>query len=181
MAEYISEPSKSEAPLSSVWGSLHGKAIAWGQGALMSLEIDWKFFQTYQERVLDERETSLGKPVNKWEFLVRIRDVAKAYIQLVYFLLEQAGVDVASGTSYGFNTTRLAVYERSNLQEASPYYRGSPYVRVSVGTENAKDAYFIAHALRRANHIFTNAIREHRLLHLTTSLLKEERKIVDEI
>ena len=53
----------------------------------------------------------------------------------------QLGLELNKGTSYGFSTSRIAVYGKlvPEEQEQEWHYQKEPFIRVAVGTENIKD------------------------------------------
>ncbi len=88
---------------------------------------------------------------------------AHAFEAMVLRLAKEAGVEINSGTSYGFSTTRIAIYG----QETDRW----PYVRIAVGTENTKNVLLIAEVLKRANEIFSRIWQGRRVKKFTREFL----------
>ena len=109
------------------------------------------------------------RPFDDYEGPKHAKAVAEAFELLVIQLAKEVGVEINTGTSYGFATTRIAVYSHG--------LKGLPYMRIAVGTENTKDILLIAEVLKRANEIFSQVYQDARLIEFTRVLEHRETQI----
>ncbi len=115
------------------------KDIASGGGAVVNIELNWKFL-TGSEPAQDDARKKIGEAVA--HFLITCA--------------REAGVDLNEGTSFGLRTTRFAIYDSGR--------GGFPRIRVALGTENIKDLSLITDVFRRTNQTFSELIRTNKLL-----------------
>ncbi len=100
--------------------------------------------------------SSLENPTDELWYL-DYKYFVPTFCKTVIALAKEAGIELNMGTSFGFDTTRLASYEKD---KNSRKYNGDQYfVRVAVGTENASGALLVAECIARANDIYTEAIK----------------------
>ncbi len=151
-----------------------GIQLAKNTGGLASIQFDFRFLETYQERIwdakvppivhlprmmsVDDPKESPTKP-EEWSWKTQL--LVEGYENLVLLLARAEGVDLNEGTSYGFHTTRIARYHRKRKSH-DPYLPPTMtdnvcYMRISTGTENIRDTILFASILCRANHLFMQA------------------------
>lgn len=140
-------------------------------GGLLNLGLNLEFLKNYKEKITS---ASSGREVPRNEFKHTAEDITQAFNRLIILLAQKVGLEINEGTSYGFHTTRMAIYNRilSDKEEPDHYYQERPYIRVATGTENIKDALLIAEIFNRANAIFSWALDNQRILTLTEIILK---------
>jgi cystathionine beta-lyase/cystathionine gamma-synthase len=164
----------------------HEKAEAemHGAGGLLGIGFNFRFLKNYRELQFETTDRwgvvqrEYKKPIPDYEFKKTTDEIASAFDNLIILLAKQAGVEINQGTSYGFHTTRIAVYDRlvpeneriSKAKERKYNYGTEKYIRVSVGTENIKDTQLIVEIIKRANQIFTEAKNNQRLFKLAEQL-----------
>lgn len=154
-------------------------------GGLVNIGLDFDFLPGYQESRVSKfrgsEYTNLDRAIDQYNFHKTAEEIATAFTRLVTVFAKEAGVEINGGTSYGFHTTRVAVYSRTRLpSDASgiPEYGTVPYIRVATGTENIKDMLLISEIIARVNEIFSRAISEKRIIALSQSILdRHEGKI----
>ncbi len=116
-------------------------------GGLLALELKSDFAQLRTATRLREHEATLNR-------------LAHSFESLVLYYAKDLGVEVHVGSSFGFNSTRIAVY----YHLGKPFGKDRlepliPHLRIAPGTENIKDALLFAAAIRRANEVFSQALR----------------------
>ncbi len=103
--------------------------------------------------------SSLENPADELWYL-DYKNFVSNFCRTVITLAKEAGIELNMGTSFGFDSTRLASYEKD---KNSRKYNGDQYfVRVAVGTENASGALLVAECIARANDIFSEALKRGR-------------------
>lgn len=155
-----------------------------GGGALFGIGFDFEFLKTYQEKhdggkdYFGNNQYYLENKVSKYDFRKTAGMVLQAFNNLVTAMAKEAGIDINQGTSYGFQTTRLAVYNRilPKEKEMEYLYQDVPYIRCAVGTENIKDTVIITEIIKRAGQIFEQAKKEQRILRLSSCINSHEKK-----
>jgi cystathionine beta-lyase/cystathionine gamma-synthase len=154
-----------------------------GAGGLFHIGLNTDFLRTYGElhRYRDERVWLQDRAVEPSKHKEYAESIARAYLKLVTALAKRAGLELNLGTSYGFHTTRLAVYTKLRTKQEEPdhYFQLVPYLRVATGTENIKDCTLIADVIRRADDIFTKAIDHRQILMLSRWLMRSGEKALD--
>lgn len=97
--------------------------------------------------------------ISSHEYPKFVRRVTFGFLRLIIELARNSGVDLNAGTSFGFNTTRAAIYDYTTEEKESEYRHVIDYyLRLSVGTETIKDTAMIANILARANEIMSDAL-----------------------
>ncbi len=142
-----------------------------GFGGLVSVGLRYSLLNDYRELQGVSPHTWDDRPMDR----TGKERIAKAYSILVTLLAGEVGLDLVLGTSFGFNTTRLAVYERQRNDNEQPLangYQSIPYVRIAPGVETVKDAVLTAAVLKRADEIFSTAIRARQVGQLSELLVK---------
>ncbi len=154
-----------------------------GAGGLFHIGLNVDFLRNYCEvhRYSNDRLWFQENAVEPSKFKEYAESIARAYLHLVVALAKRGGVELNLGTSYGFHTTRLAVYTklRTKQEESDRYFTLVPYLRVATGTENIKDCTLIADVIKRADAIFTHAIDHGEILMLSRLLLRNGEKALD--
>jgi cystathionine beta-lyase/cystathionine gamma-synthase len=150
---------------------------AGGSGSLLSVGFRYSLLKDYRELY--------GEPPSEWQgrpMAVSDKErIAKAYSTLVTQLAGDIGLDLLLGTSFGFNTSRIAVYTRQLVNDEHALAKGhreAPYLRVASGTETIKDAVLVAAVLKRADEIFSEAIRTRKVGELSDAILKRKAHLV---
>jgi cystathionine beta-lyase/cystathionine gamma-synthase len=106
------------------------------------------------------------------DFETNVRFVAQGFEKLIVHLAREANVELNVGSSFGFNNTRISLYE--HFGEKVPRSTVRPlitHLRIAPGTETVKDVKVIAAVIGRANEIFSYAYKMGRLGTICQQLL----------
>ena len=146
-----------------------------GAGGLLNVGFDESSLFDYRELFGDPPHTWQGQKMQRSD---RER-ISKAFSLLVTKLAGAVGLDLIRGTSFGFNTSRIAVYEYSKETEGEVEYdlRNGRYLRIAPGTETIKDTILLAAVLKRADEIFGEALRKRRIEELCELLFRKESEV----
>lgn len=139
-----------------------------GGGGVLSLGFNWSKFKTFFER----------SSVMQNMFIQETQSIANAFNILILKTAKKVGLDVNLGTSFGFDITRIATYERKLRPEKEPVmdYRNLPYARIAIGTENTKDIYLLYSVIKSVNEIFSQALNLNMLYKLATKIITENKE-----
>ncbi|MCB0338128.1 MAG: hypothetical protein KDD53_00925 [Bdellovibrionales bacterium] len=142
-------------------------------GGLFNIEFNFEALKGYRERIEWSGRTSYKDPVSPHQFGKECELLAQAFQACLVSLAREADVNLHLGTSFGFDTTRVAVYEHRLEEAVEPEYgyRRRPYLRVSPGTENIKEMRLLANLFKRTAKLFTTAMQEQRLFELRDRIL----------
>lgn len=139
-----------------------------GAGGLFNLRLSWQLLDGYQER--GEHAEVLQKDYLRWGKDFRHRMIAQSFVETCVKLAESIGLPLNAGTSFGFNTTRVAAYDTRNFEAPAKDREMDHYLRVAPGTESLKGAALVCAVIKRASELFLNAIEEGRLWLLVSKL-----------
>jgi len=154
-----------------------------GGGGLLNIGFRTENLLGYQEK----HETWSDKPMSPYELTKKEGEIIGAFNALIILLAKKINLEVNKGTSYGFRTTRIAIYERKQTEKEKAKFdhewKNVPYLRVATGTENIKDNILLAEIIKRANQIFKDAIKRGKLLSLVNSIQenKEQGVVMEDV
>ncbi len=148
-------------------------------GGLFNIAINVASLRGYREQRVTNGHVFEEDSIQGSQFSAKAEIVAKAYVDLVTSLASAVSLELNQGTSYGFNTSRIAVYSRRIPKEVESEhdYQILPYIRVAPGTENIKDMILLAAVIKRANSVFTKALQEKRVVRFSEKLVKGELEL----